>query len=126
MYFLGGRTFQNHHGGFLRIGEHIYGGHGHGAGNPTCIEMKTGKVLWQQTQPGGGSGAVVAADGHLYFLYQKGQVALIEAKPDGYKLKGLFELPPQGGPAWAHPVVCGGKLYLRWADKLFCYDVKAK
>jgi outer membrane protein assembly factor BamB len=125
-YFLGGRTFQNHHGGFLRIGEHIYGGHGHGAGNPTCIEMRTGKVLWQQSQPGGGSGAVVAADGHLYFLYQKGQVALIEARPDGYKLKGLFELPRQGGPAWAHPVVCGGKLYLRWADKLFCYDVKAK
>jgi outer membrane protein assembly factor BamB len=126
VYFLDSRTFQNHHGGFLRIGDHIYGGHGHGAGNPTCIEMKTGKVLWQQTQPGGGSGAVVAADGHLYFLYQQGQVALIEAKPDGYKLKGKFELPRQGGPAWAHPVVCGGKLYLRWADKLFCYDVKAK
>jgi len=126
VWWLGSREFQNHHGGFLRIGAHLYGGSGHNAGNPTCIDLKTGKVVWQERQPGGGSGSVVAADGHLYFLYQKGQVALIEAKPDGYKLKGKFELPPQGGPAWAHPVVCGGKLYLRWADKLFCYDVKAK
>jgi len=64
--------------------------------------------------------------GYSGVVYQKGQVALIEARPDGCKLKGLFELPRQGGPAWAHPVVCGGKLYLRWADKLFCYDVKAR
>lgn len=126
VYFLKSGTFQNHHGGFLRIGDYIYGGSGHGAGNPTCIEMKSGKVMWQQRQPGGGSGAVVAADGHLYFLYQKGEVALMEAKPDGYKLKGLFTLSKQGGPAWAHPVVHGGKLFLRWSDKLFCYDVKAK
>ena len=126
VYFLPSNTYQNHHGGFLRIGEHLYGGSGHGAGKPTCIELKTGKVMWQEPQPGGGSGCVVAADGHLYFLYQKGQVALIEATPDGYKLKGKFELPQQGGPAWAHPVVCRGKLYLRWADKLFCYDVKAR
>ena len=126
VYFLDAKTFQNHHGGFLRIGDHLYGGSGHGAGNPTCIELKTGKVMWQQRQPGGGSGSVVAADGHLYFLYEKGEVALIEAKPDAYKLTGQFTLPKQGGPAWAHPVVCRGKLYLRWADKLFCYDVKAK
>ena len=126
VYFLKSRTFQNHHGGFLRIGDHIYGGSGHGAGNPTCIEMKTGKIMWQERQPGGGSGSVVAADGHLYFLYQKGEVALIEAKPDGYKLKGKFKLARQGGPAWAHPVICGGKLYLRWDQKLFCYNVKAK
>jgi len=126
VYFLSANTYQNHHGGFLRIGEHLYGGSGHNAGKPTCIELKTGKVLWQVDQPGGGSGSVVAADGHLYFLYQKGQVALIEAKPDRYQLQGKFDLPRQGGPAWAHPVVCRGKLYLRWADKLFCYDVKAK
>lgn len=126
VYFLKSGTFQNHHGGFLRIGDCIYGGSGHNAGNPTCIEWKTGKVMWQQSQPGGGSGSVVAADGCLYFLYQKGQVALIEATPEAYKLKGKFELPRRGGPAWAHPVVHGGKLYLRWADTLFCYDVKQR
>lgn len=124
-YFLKGDTFQNHHGGFLRIGEHLYSGSGHNAGKPTCIELKTGKVLWQQEQIGKGSGAVTAADGHLYFLWEDGTVALIEATPDAYRLKGQFQLPKQSGPAWAHPVVTGGKLYLRWGGKVFCYDLKA-
>jgi len=43
-----------------------------------------------------------------------------------YALATDSELPRQGGPAWAHPVVCNGKLYLRWADKLFCFDVKGR
>ena len=68
----------------------------------------------------------IAADGHLYFLWDSGDVALIDATPDAYKQTGHFKLPKSGGPAWAHPVICGGKLYLRWGDKLFCYDVKAK
>jgi hypothetical protein len=28
------------------------------------------------------------------------------------------------GKIWTHPVVIGGKLYLRDQDLLFCYDVK--
>jgi outer membrane protein assembly factor BamB len=124
VYFLGANTFQNHHGGFVRVGDYIYGGHGHNSGNPTCIEMKTGRVLWQRRQPGGGSGSVVYADGHLYFRYEKGEVALVEATPQEYRQKGLFRLPQQSGPSWPHPVVVGGKLYLRWSDALFCYDVK--
>ena len=28
--------------------------------------------------------------------------------------------------AWPHPVIAGGKLYLRDWDVLLCYDVKAK
>lgn len=129
VYFLDARTFQNHHGGFVRIGEYIYGGHGHGRGAPTCIEMKTGKVMWKAKQPGGGSAAVLYADGHLVFRYQKGEVAWIEATPEGYKLQGLFKEPRvrgMRGPAWAHPVILDGKLYLRHADVLLCYDVKAK
>jgi outer membrane protein assembly factor BamB len=124
-YFLPAKTFQSHHGGFVRIGDHLYGGSGHNAGNPTCIEWKTGKVLWQEKQLGKGSGSVTAADGHLYFLWEDGTVGLVDAKPDAYKLAGQFKLPKQQGPAWAHPVVTGGKLYLRWGARLFCYDVKA-
>ena len=123
VYFLGATTFQSHHGGFIRLGAHIYGGHGHNAGAPTCLEMETGRLLWRGAQPGGKSAAVVCADGDLYFLYETGEVALVEATPAAYRLKGLFKLPRERGPAWAHPVVCRGKLYIRWADTLFCYDV---
>ncbi|HNS22157.1 MAG TPA: PQQ-like beta-propeller repeat protein [Sedimentisphaerales bacterium] len=130
VYWLDAGKFQNHHGGFVKVGDCIYGGHNHNKGEPTCIEMKTGKILWNADQPGKGSGCVLYADGCLYFLYENGVVALVEAAPEKYNLKGTFKLPAgrpgAEGTAWAHPVICDGKLYLRWANVLFCYDVKAK
>lgn len=127
VYFLPGREFQNHHGGMILLGDHVYGGHGHNEGFPICVELKTGKVAWRKDRgPGTGSAAVVYADGHLYFRYQNGLMALIEATPEGYHLKGTFKIPHGGGPSWSHPVIHGGKLYLREQDWLMCYDLKGR
>ena len=41
------------------------------------------------------------------------------------KLVGTFSVRGSG-PSWAHPVVVGGRLYLRYDDNLYCYDVKAQ
>jgi outer membrane protein assembly factor BamB len=128
-YFLPAKTFQCHHGGFLRVGQYIYGADGHNQGNPICLELATGKVQWREAQVGKGSGALVCADGHLYFRWEDDTVALIEANPARYALKGSFKVPARpgaDGPGWAHPVVHGGKLYLRHGDVLFCYEVQAK
>ena len=129
VYFLPSKTLQNHHGGLVLIGDHIYGGHGHNRGYPICVEMATGKVAWggEGIEPGhGGTGsaAVTAADGHLYFRYQNGRMALIEATPAGYKVKGAFSIPGVDHPSWSHPVVAGGKLYLREQDNLYVYNLK--
>ena len=90
--------------------------------------MLTGKVAWGGTQRGAGNGsaAIAYADGHLVFRYQSGEVALIEATPSAYHLKGVFKPPHVSTPCWSHPVVVGGRLYLRDQDKLMCYDVQAK
>jgi hypothetical protein len=54
-------------------------------------------------------------------------VALVEATPEAYKEKGRFDQPERSKvESWAHPVVAGGKLYLRDQDVLLCYDVKGK
>jgi outer membrane protein assembly factor BamB len=127
VYWLDANTFQCHHGGFLKVGNYIFGAHGHNAGNPICIEMATGKVVWSEKQPGERSGAVVCADNKLIFRYENNLIALIEADPKEYKLKSTFKLPGRpgmGGPGWPHPVVLDGKLYLRHNDYLFCYDIK--
>ncbi|UCC96563.1 MAG: PQQ-binding-like beta-propeller repeat protein [Phycisphaerales bacterium] len=127
VYFLDAKTFQNHHGGFVRIGDYIYGGHDHNKSKPTCLEMKTGKIMWQKDQPGGGSAAVLYADGHLYFRYQDDVMALIEAHPLKYNLKGTFKLPKRpgmGGEGWAHPVIVDSRLYVRHGDVLIVYDIK--
>lgn len=125
VYRLKGNAFQNHHGGFVLIGDNVYGGHGSNNGLPTCIDFETGKIAWKQRGPGTGSASVVAADGHLYFHYQDGVVALIEANPEEYRLKGTFELPNAGGDSWSHPVIAHGSLFLREKDQLSMYNLRS-
>lgn len=125
VYRLGAARFQNHHGGFVLIDGHIYGGHGSNNGLPTCVELKTGKAVWKKRGPGTGSAAVVAADGCLYFRYQDGVMALIEATPEEYRLRGSFEIPGAGGDSWSHPVVSHGRLLLREQDRVFAYTLSA-
>jgi hypothetical protein len=90
--------------------------------------MKTGKIVWGGKQRGAGSGsaAVVYADGKLYFRYQDGIMALVDAVADGYHLSGSFKIPEVARESWSHPVVTGGKLYLREQDNLFVYQLAAK
>ena len=125
-YFLEGRTFQNHHGGMVLLGNYVYAGHGHNAGFPMCIELATGKVMWGGNfrNEGSGSAAVTAADGHLYFRYENGMMMLIEATPTAYREKGKFQIPGVRNPSWSHPVVTGGRLYLREQDALHVYDLR--
>lgn len=123
VYALSGSQFQNHHGGVVRLGDYLYAGHGNNNGLPTCLEFKTGRVVWKRRGPGVGSAAVVAADGQLYFRYQNGVVALIEASSRGYKLNGSLEIPGAGGDSWAHPVIANGRLYLREQETLWVFDL---
>jgi outer membrane protein assembly factor BamB len=129
VYFLESGTLQNHHGGMVLVDGYVYCGHGHGQGYPICVELKTGKVKWgggRTRGPGRKSAAVVYADGHLYFRYENGVMALIEATPKEYRLNGSFKLASVHGPSWPHPVIYDGKLYLRDNDNLMCYDIKRK
>jgi outer membrane protein assembly factor BamB len=52
---------------------------------------------------------------------------LVRATPEKYVVSGEFKVP-EGGESmyWAHPVVCGGRLYIRHADKLFVYNIRLK
>jgi outer membrane protein assembly factor BamB len=126
-YFLNASTFQNHHGGMVRLGDYIYAGTGHNNGFPICLEWKTGKVIWNKERgPGKESAAVIAADGRLYFRYQDGIMALIAASPTAYEEHGTFKLAHVDGPSWPHPAIQGGKLFLRSQDVLMCYEVSAQ
>jgi hypothetical protein len=52
-------------------------------------------------------------------------VGLVEATSTGYKEKGRFTIADQGFPSWAHPVVSGGRLYVRDQGMLTAYNIKA-
>ena len=126
-YYRSAKELQNHHGGMVLVGDHLYFGHGHNKGYPVCVEMLSGEKKWDATVEsrdiGSNSAAITYADGHLVFRYQSGDVALIEATPSGFKFKGAFKPVVQIRESWAHPVICRGKLYLREQNTLMCYDI---
>lgn len=127
-YYRNAKELQNHHGGMVLLGDYLYFGHGHNNGFPVCVDMVKGDVKWggQVRGPGSGSAAVTGVDGHIIFRYQSGEIALIEATPKEYKLKGSFKPEVQIRESWAHPVVVNGKLFLREQDTLMCYDLSPR
>ena len=125
VWYKSSKELQNHHGGMILIGDHVYMGHGHNNGFPVCFDLKSGRDAWRPGRGvGSGSAAVVCADGHLYFRYENGEMALIEATPSDYKLKGSFKIGINNGKSWAHPVVADGRLYLRDQHEMLCYDIR--
>lgn len=124
IWYKNSKELQNHHGGVILLGPNLFFGHGHNNGFPVCVSMRQGRSLWQRTRgAGSGSAAVVFADKHLYFRYEDGTMALIEADPRSYKLKGSFKIASNNGKSWPHPVIQDGKLYLRDQHELLCYDI---
>ena len=118
LYFT--RDMQNHHGGLVLVNGYLYG---FDNAILTCLEFATGKTMWQHRSVGKGS--LSYADGHLYILSENDVAGLAEATPAGYREKGRFTIADQGWPSWAHPVISGGRLYLRNQGILTAYNIQA-
>jgi outer membrane protein assembly factor BamB len=113
------RDMDCHHGGYVIHEGYIYGNHDRGW---ACLDLKTGKRMWNER--GVGKGSLCFADGMLYlFSENDGQAALATCSPEGLRLTGKVKVKG-AGPSWAHPVVAGGRLYLRYDTNLYCFDVK--
>jgi len=122
------KTMVNHHGGVILVGDHLYG-YSEGGGW-TCQDFKTGEEKWSERGKLR-KGCIAYADGMLYCVGEDGgDVVLIEASPEGWKEHGRFKLAAQSsqraaqGRIWTHPVICGGRLYLRDQEFISCYDVR--
>ncbi len=129
------QVLKNHHGGVIKVGDYLYG-HCDDVGW-ICMDASTGKRMWRERDSTFGKGAITFADGRLYCLSESdgeadADVALVEPSREGWKEISRFELSPQtkirkqNGRIWTHPVVSGGKLYLRDQDLLYCYNVKTE
>jgi outer membrane protein assembly factor BamB len=109
----------NHHGGVILHNGYLYGS-GRNSRGWFCLDFLTGKKIWNTD----GKGSITYADGMLYMLDERGTMKLVKANPEKYEKAGEFKVP-KGGESmyWAHPVVCGGRLYIRHADKLYSYNI---
>jgi outer membrane protein assembly factor BamB len=124
VYFT--RGLPNNIGGAVVVGAHLYGTNAEGL---VAAEFLSGKLMWQEKSYGPSS--IASVDGLLYLHGENGEVALVEASPEGYREKGRF-MPPDSPKhrnasekSWAYPVVANGKLYIRDGGTLWAYEVGA-
>ena len=91
-----------------------------------CLDPQTGKAAASLPEPSTAAG--VWADGKLFLMSDVGKVLMLKPAADGFKTLGQFPLAAtvKRKDAWAHPVLCNGRLYIRYHDTLFCYDVRGR
>jgi len=112
-------------GGAILVDGLLYGSGYEGFKGWAAVDVATGRPRYTTRELA--SGAVIYADGRLYCLSERGEMALVKATSSAFEFTGRFPLlAERKADVWAQPVICDGRLYLRYHDTLFCYDIRAK
>jgi outer membrane protein assembly factor BamB len=116
----------NCHGGAVLIDGKLFGcGCRQGGKSFYCVDYLTGRTI--KLDRSLGKVGITVADGMIYALNHQGTMSLIEVTPGGFEIAGQFELEKRPANTYlAHPVVCGGRMYLRGEQTLYAFDVRAK
>jgi outer membrane protein assembly factor BamB len=77
----------------------------------TCLDAKSGALLWQERVPGGGDyyASPVAVENRVYVTSEDGVVSVVAAKP-AFELLGSSDL---GERTMASPAVSQGQMFIR-------------
>jgi len=88
-----------------------------------CIDLETGTETWTTNDIGWGSCTWV--EDHLICIDIRGNLNLVKPDPERFvRVAGIEDaLGPTRGPVWTLPVVANGRLYLRFKQRLVCYDL---
>ncbi|MHC4521257.1 MAG: outer membrane protein assembly factor BamB family protein, partial [Planctomycetota bacterium] len=123
-------TLDNKQGGIVLLNGRLYGyAPSQNRSEPwVCIDFKSGDTIFQSAPVKSSykykNGCLTCADGMLYLYSDDGKMALAKPMPESLEVTGRLRIKDPGGrPTWAHPVVHGGRLYVRYGDKLGVYSV---
>jgi len=108
------------------IDGYIYGYSGQSTrnnGDFKCVDLNTGKEIWSTNEIG--YGTAIYVDGHIICLDLKGNLFLVKLEPSKFnKIAEIKQaIPEVKSLAWTAPVVANGKLYLRYLQRLICFDL---
>lgn len=120
------KDLDNCHGGAVLIDGKLFGcGCRQGGRNFYCVDFLTGKTL--KLDKTLGKVGISYADGMLYCLNHRGTMSLLAVTADGFEIVSQFEMKKKPDNSYlAHPVICGGRMYLRCDGDLYAYDVRAR
>ena len=118
------KSMANHFNSGVCLNGYVYGVDGN-TDQPEkdlrCVDLATGEVKWKHK--GLGLGSVMAADGKLIVLSDRGELVVAEARADFFK--PLARAQVLGGKCWTVPVLANGRIYCRNAQgALVCLDVR--
>jgi outer membrane protein assembly factor BamB len=111
-------------GSVVHVNGRIYGSYYPGRKGWAALDAHTGEVLYESSEFV--KGALLYADERLYALAEDGWMLLLNPTEDAFEINGRFRFAEASSrDAWAHPVIQDGRMYLRYHEKLACYDVRA-
>ena len=117
-------TLDCHHGHVTQINGHLYGSaHQNGEGW-VCLELSSGKVMYETKTVAKGSACY--AEGLLYCYGVDGSVSLVKPSPQALEVVSSFQLTSGSGQHFAQPVISHGRLYIRHGEALMVYDISSK
>jgi outer membrane protein assembly factor BamB len=124
------KTLDNKQGGIVLLDGRLYGyAESQNRTEPwMCIDFKSGETIFQSAPVKSSykykNGCLTYADGMFYLYSDNGNLALVKPTDTGFEVTGKLQIEDPGErPTWAHPVVFGRRLYVRYGDRLGVYDV---
>jgi outer membrane protein assembly factor BamB len=110
------RQMKNKFSSSVVLGDHLYG---FDESTLKCVDVRNGETVWKAR--GGGHGSLIAADGKLIVLDEKGTLKLVAASPDGYRELASARL--FDSKTWTAPTLSGGRLYVRDENRLIALAI---
>lgn len=112
------RAFKPYYNDYVVLNDHLYGFDGNIF---LCADVNDGKVKWKTRGYGNGQVLLLVDQALLLILTEQGEVVLLEAKPEKGPEIGRFKAIE--GKTWNHPVVAHGKLFVRNAEEVACFEL---
>ncbi len=118
------RELDNCHSGSILLDGKLFGAACRNGGKQFyCIDFLSGETL--QVDHTLGKVGLTSAEGMIYSVGYRGTISLLEVTEDGFEIVSQFELPRRPPNTYlAHPVVCGGRLYIRGEENLYVFDIR--
>jgi outer membrane protein assembly factor BamB len=86
-----------------------------------CVDAQTGERRWKKGRYGHGQVLLLADQPLLLVVTEEGDAVLVAANPEEHRQLGKFRAIE--GKTWSHPVIAHGRLYIRNAEEMACYEL---